>query len=86
MLQNCFHFGIEFNCTEKFIKNFAELGLISVILIGRWMLPRGELTRDQLSALLIGYVNTAADLTGRNYHAIITLSLILSTYFTNCSI
>ena len=28
------------------------------------MLPRGELTRDQLSALLIGYVNTAADLTG----------------------
>ena len=30
------------------------------------MLPRGELTRDQLSALLIGYVNTAADITGKN--------------------
>lgn len=62
--QNCFHRDLEFNCTEKFIKNFTELGLISVIIIGRWMLPRGELTRDQLSALLIGYVNTAADLTG----------------------
>ena len=44
------------------------------------MLPRGELTRDQLSALLIGYVNTAADLTGNGYPTIIKLSLILSTY------
>ena len=25
------------------------------------MLPRGEITRDQLSALLLGYVGTAAD-------------------------
>lgn len=26
------------------------------------MLPRGEITRDQLSALLLGYVGTAADI------------------------
>jgi len=39
-----------------------ELGLIIVIILGRWLMPRGKLTRDQLSALLIGYVGTAADI------------------------
>ena len=43
-----------------------ELGLIIVIIFGRWLMPRGKLTRDQLSALLIGYVGTAADIVGKN--------------------
>ena len=42
-----------------------ELGLIIVIIFGRWLMPRGKLTRDQLSALLIGYVGTAADIVGK---------------------
>ena len=42
-----------------------ELGLIIVIILGRWLMPRGKLTRDQLSALLIGYVGTAADIVGK---------------------
>eukprot|EP00794_Sanderia_malayensis_P015375 gene15375-16955_t len=50
-------------CDVQFVKNCAELGLIGVIIIGRWMLPRGDLTRDQLSALLLGYINVAADIT-----------------------
>ena len=32
------------------------------IIIGRWLLPRGAITREQLSALLIGYVGIAADI------------------------
>lgn len=43
-------------------KQICELGLIIGIIIGRWLLPRGEITRDQLSALLLGYVGTAADI------------------------
>ena len=41
-----------------------ELGLIFGIILGRWLMPRGKLTRDQLSALLLGYVGTAADIVG----------------------
>lgn len=43
-------------------KQICELGLIIGLIIGRWLLPRGEITRDQLSALLLGYVGTAADI------------------------
>ena len=48
--------------TETLGKRICELGLIIGIIIGRWLLPRGEITRDQLSALLLGYVGTAADI------------------------
>ncbi|KAK3755478.1 hypothetical protein QZH41_017631, partial [Actinostola sp. cb2023] len=43
-------------------QKWSKLGLILVIIIGRWLLPRGELTRDQLSALLLVYVANAADI------------------------
>lgn len=43
-------------------RQICELGLIIGIIVGRWLLPRGEITRDQLSALLLGYVGTAADI------------------------
>ena len=33
--------------------------------MGRWLLPRGELTRDQLSTLLLVYVANAADIMGK---------------------
>lgn len=36
--------------------------LMLVLIIGRWMLPKGELTRDQLSQLLLVYIGTAADI------------------------
>lgn len=48
--------------TSTLAKQICELGLIIGIIIGRWLLPRGEITRDQLSALLLGYVGTAADI------------------------
>ena len=32
------------------------------IILGRWMLPRGSITRDQLSVLLLEYAAIAADI------------------------
>lgn len=43
-------------------QKFSKLGLILLIIVGRWLLPRGELTRDQLSSLLLVYVANAADI------------------------
>jgi hypothetical protein len=57
-LMKCLDFG---NDLEK-QKKLCELGLIIGIILGRWLLPRGDITRDQLSALLLGYVGTAADI------------------------
>ncbi|XP_058808934.1 transmembrane protein 26 isoform X3 [Phymastichus coffea] len=39
-----------------------EQFLMLVLIVGRWMLPKGELTRDQLSQLLLVYIGTAADI------------------------
>lgn len=33
-----------------------------VLILGRWLLPKGDLTRDQLSQLLLVYIGTAADI------------------------
>ena len=33
-----------------------------VLIIGRWMLPKGDMTRDQLAQLLLVYIGTAADI------------------------
>ena len=53
------------NFSQEFSQKFSELGLILVVITGRWLLPRGEITRDQLSALLLTYVGTAADIMGK---------------------
>ncbi|XP_037797283.1 transmembrane protein 26-like [Penaeus monodon] len=36
--------------------------LLVILLIGRWLLPKGELTREQLSQLLLAYMAMAADI------------------------
>jgi len=33
-----------------------------MLILGRWMLPKGKLTHDQLSQLLLVYIGTAADI------------------------
>ena len=47
---------------DVFGKKMCELGLFIGLIIGRWLIPRGSITRDQLSALLLGYVGTTADI------------------------
>lgn len=36
--------------------------MMVVLIIGRWLLPKGEITRQQLSQLLLVYLGTAADI------------------------
>ncbi len=40
---------------------FDQLRML-ILIIGRWMLPKGDQTRDQLSQLLLVYIGTAADI------------------------
>ncbi|KAG8224738.1 hypothetical protein J437_LFUL005307 [Ladona fulva] len=39
-----------------------EQSLMLALILGRWLLPKGELTREQLSQLLLVYIGTAADI------------------------
>ncbi|XP_012175119.1 transmembrane protein 26 [Bombus terrestris] len=60
-------FGVNINLpdikisTETWV-TLIEQFLMLILIIGRWMLPKGELTRDQLSQLLLVYIGTAADI------------------------
>ena len=38
--------------------------MLGALVLGRWLLPRGELTRDQLSALLLMFISNGADVIG----------------------
>ncbi|KAI8500483.1 hypothetical protein Bbelb_220490 [Branchiostoma belcheri] len=53
-------------CTAKItIDNWVgglEQILVMLLVIGRWLLPRGDLTRDELSQLLLVYIAMAADI------------------------
>ena len=40
----------------------SEQALVLILVIGRWLLPKGEITRDQLSQLLLIYIGTGADI------------------------
>ncbi|XP_022107477.1 transmembrane protein 26-like [Acanthaster planci] len=39
-----------------------EQFLLALLIMGRWLLPKGSLTRDQLSQLLLVYIGMAADI------------------------
>lgn len=71
---------------EVFGRKVCELGLFIGLLIGRWLTPRGSITRDGLSALLLGYVGTTSDILeifelfkepGIKYEKGITITIIL---------
>ncbi|CAH1239937.1 TMEM26 [Branchiostoma lanceolatum] len=50
---------------EIMIENWVgalEQILVMLLVIGRWLLPRGDLTRDELSQLLLVYIAMAADI------------------------
>lgn len=55
-------FLLQFYVGQGELKKFCEIGLMLIIILGRWMLPRGAITRDQLSILLLEYVAIAADI------------------------
>ncbi|XP_071496164.1 transmembrane protein 26-like [Diadema antillarum] len=47
--------------SDKWVLVF-ELTILFLLILGRWLLPKGALTRDQLSQLLLVYVGMAADI------------------------
>ncbi|XP_070530684.1 transmembrane protein 26-like [Cardiocondyla obscurior] len=59
--------NLRFYCSiiEAVVKvaTFLELLLMLILIIGRWLLPKGYLTRDQLSQLLLSYIGITADIT-----------------------
>ncbi|XP_066965722.1 uncharacterized protein [Macrobrachium rosenbergii] len=46
---------------EQWVRVLEQV-LLVMLLIGRWLLPKGELTREQLSQLLLAYMAMAADI------------------------
>ena len=39
-----------------------EQSMLVLIIIARWLMPKGDMNRDQLSALLLFYLGTASDI------------------------
>ncbi|KAL8578233.1 hypothetical protein ACOMHN_040994 [Nucella lapillus] len=47
--------------SEEWIKATEQV-LLLLLILGRWLMPKGKLTHDQLSQLLLVYIGTAADI------------------------
>ncbi|ELU06154.1 hypothetical protein CAPTEDRAFT_23383, partial [Capitella teleta] len=47
--------------SDQWVRAIEQL-LLLLLIMGRWMLPKGKLTHDQLSQLLLVYIGTAADI------------------------
>lgn len=47
--------------SEQWVRALEQV-LLLLLICGRWMLPKGKLTHDQLSQLLLVYIGTAADI------------------------
>ncbi|XP_041378196.1 transmembrane protein 26-like [Gigantopelta aegis] len=47
--------------SDEWIRTLEQI-LLLVLILGRWFLPKGKLTHDQLSQLLLVYIGTAADI------------------------
>ncbi|CAG5124561.1 unnamed protein product [Candidula unifasciata] len=47
--------------SDEWIRLLEQL-LLLILIMGRWILPKGKLTHDQLSQLLLVYIGTAADI------------------------
>ena len=46
---------------EQWTKILEQVVLV-VLILGRWLLPKGRLTRDQFSQLMLVYIGMAADI------------------------
>jgi len=46
---------------DQWIRTLEQI-LLLLLIVGRWLLPKGKLTHDQLSQLLLVYIGTAADI------------------------
>lgn len=47
--------------SDEWVKTLEQI-LLLILIIGRWMLPKGKLSHNQLSQLLLVYIGTASDI------------------------
>lgn len=47
--------------SDEWVKMLEQI-LLLILIIGRWMLPKGKLSHNQLSQLLLVYIGTASDI------------------------
>ncbi len=46
---------------EQWTRILEQVVLV-VLILGRWLLPKGRLTRDQFSQMMLAYISMAADI------------------------
>uniref|UniRef100_A0A914VQD1 Cation-transporting P-type ATPase N-terminal domain-containing protein n=2 Tax=Plectus sambesii TaxID=2011161 RepID=A0A914VQD1_9BILA len=51
-----------FRISHELWVQLLEQFLLVILIIGRWMLPKGEITREQLSQILLAYLAIASDI------------------------
>ncbi|KAJ8319385.1 hypothetical protein KUTeg_004476, partial [Tegillarca granosa] len=60
-LSSIYGVSIPFTLEPDIWVSFLEQTLIFLLIIGRWLLPRGDLSRNQLSQLLFVYIGSGSD-------------------------
>jgi len=61
-IQRMYGLKDKINIENRDLVRLLEQVLLLILILGRWMLPKGKLTHDQLSQLLLVYIGTAADI------------------------
>ncbi len=51
-----------FRISHELWVQLLEQFLLVILIIGRWMLPKGDITREQLSQILLAYLAIASDI------------------------
>ncbi len=51
-----------FHISHELAVQIVEQFLLVVLIVGRWMLPKGVITREQLSQILLAYLAIASDI------------------------
>jgi len=54
--------GITGDYTENALKTSCQLGMFVCIIVTRWFMPLGSMSREQLSTLLLTYIGNSADI------------------------
>jgi hypothetical protein len=56
------HYPIDTRIDSELKVQFLEQLLLVILIVGRWMLPKGEISREQLSQILLAYLAIASDI------------------------
>ena len=54
--------NLKFKLSDEWWSLLLNQSMMILLIIARWLMPKGDLSRDQLSALLLYYLGTASDI------------------------